>query len=190
MMRQNGPWKIKRTATKYKNDLMEVCEDEVVKPDGSPGTYATVRLKAGSSVLPVDDEGFVYLARDFRYAVGRETVETAGGAMDEGESPLDAARRELKEELGIEAGEFFELGTVDPVTSLIDSPAHLFLATGLAFKEKEQGAGENTKTVKVKLAEAVALAMRGEITHGTSCVLILRANHYLEGKSARARERA
>lgn len=189
MTKQNGPWKIKTSVMKYKNELMEVCEDEVVKPDGEPGTYATVRLKAGSSVLPVDDEGFVYLGRDFRYAVGRETIETVGGAMDEGESPADAARRELKEELGIEAENFFELGTVDPVTSLIDSPAYLFLATGLAFKEKELGSGENIKTVKITLAEAVRMVMRSEITHGTSCVLILRAKDYLERKNSRSSER-
>lgn len=182
-MRENGPWKIKSTAAKYKHELIEVYEDEVIKPDGEDGTYATVRVKPGVTVLPVDDEGYAYLARDFRYAVGRETVEVVGGAIDEGEAGIDAARRELKEELGIEADDFIELGQIDPMPSLIDSPSYLFLAVrNLKFKDKELEGGENVKTLKVTLKEAVRMAIGGEITHGSSCALILRASDFLENE--------
>ena len=180
-MRENGPWKIKSTTAKYKSELLDVYEDEVVRPNGEPGTYATACVKPGVSVLPVDEDGFVYLARDFRYAVGRETIEAVAGGIDEGEPEVEAARRELKEELGIEAERFIELGQVDPMPSLVDSPSHLFLATGrLSFKEKELEAGENVRTVKLKLSDAVRMVMQSEITHGSSCVLILRANEYLK----------
>lgn len=185
-MRENGPWKIKATEARYKSELIDVYEDEVIKPNGEQGTYSTVRVKAGVCVLPLDDEGFVYLARDFRYAVGRECIEAVAGAIDEGETGEAAARRELKEELGIEAADFVALGFVDPMPSLVDSPSYLFLAKGrLKFKEKELEGGENVKTVKVKLPEAVRMAMRGDITHGSSCVLILRANDYLQGGKSR-----
>lgn len=180
-MRENGPWKIKSTTRKYESELIELYEDEVIKPNGEPGTYAIACVKAGVSVLPLDEEGFVYLARDFRYAVGRECIEAVAGAIDEGESTEEAARRELKEELGIEADDFIELGQVDPMPSLVDSPSHLFLATGnLKFKEKELEAGESIRTVKLKFPEAVRVVIEGEITHGSSCVLILRANDYIE----------
>jgi 8-oxo-dGTP pyrophosphatase MutT (NUDIX family) len=183
VMKENGPWKIKSTTAKYRSELIELYEDEVIKPNGEPGTYAVARITPGVSVLPLDDEGFVYLARDFRYAVGRECVEAVAGGIDEGEPGVEAARRELKEELGIEAQDFVALGQVDPMPSLVDSPSHLFLALGrLKFKEKELEAGENVRTVKVKLAEAVGMVIRGEITHGSSCVLILRANDYLQRK--------
>jgi 8-oxo-dGTP pyrophosphatase MutT (NUDIX family) len=180
-MRENGPWKIKSTKAVYESELIELYEDDVIKPNDEPGTYTTVRVKAGVSVLPLDEEGFVYLAGDFRYAVGRETIEVVGGAIDEGEERADAARRELKEELGIEAEDFIEMGQVDPMTSLIDSPSYLYLARGpLRFKGKELEGGENVKTKKMKLSEAVRMVMRSEITHGSSCVLILRTKDYLE----------
>jgi ADP-ribose pyrophosphatase len=180
-MRENGPWKIKSTTAKYKSELIELYEDEVIKPNGEHGTYAIARIKQGVSVLPLDEEGFVYLAKDFRYAAGRETVETVAGAIDEGEPGEEAARRELKEELGIEANEFVALGKVDPMPSLVDSPSYLFLAKGrLKFEEKELEAGENVRTLKVKLADAVRMVIEGEITHSSSCVLILRANDYLQ----------
>jgi 8-oxo-dGTP pyrophosphatase MutT (NUDIX family) len=184
-MRDNGPWKIKSTTAKYKSELIELYEDEVIRPNGEPGTYAFARVKPGVSVLPIDEEGYVYLARDFRYAVGRECIEAVAGGIDEGEPEVDAARRELKEELGIEAERFVALGRIDPMPSLVDSPSHLFLATGrLRFKEKELEAGENVRTVKVKLSEAIRMVMQGEITHGSSCVLILKATDYLQHENA------
>lgn len=179
MNKKHGPWTIKGSERKFRHRLIEVYEDEVVRPNGEPGVYATVRVKEGSSVLALDAEGFAYLASEFRYAVGRDSIETVGGAIDEGERPVDAARRELREELGIEAADFVALGTVDPITSIVDSPSNLFLARDLRFVEKRQEGSERIKTVKVKLEEAVRMALDSRITHGASCVLILRAHHYL-----------
>src|SRR5918998_2636517 len=98
-MKQHGPWKIKKTESRFKNHLLEVFEDEVIKPDESEGSYATVRIKDGAAIIALDDEGYAYLIKEFRYAMGREDVEVVGGAIDEGEKPIEAARRELNEEL-------------------------------------------------------------------------------------------
>lgn len=181
MKKKHGPWTIHGSELKYRHKLIEVYEDEVTKPNGETGEYAFVRVKPGASVLDVDEEKFVYLIREFRYAVGRESVEAVGGAMDEGETPEEAARRELKEELGITAQKLTPLGQVDPMTSMIDSPSHLFLATKLSFGEKEQEGGESMQTVKMPFDEAVEKTLAGEITHGSSCVLILRARNHLAG---------
>jgi 8-oxo-dGTP pyrophosphatase MutT (NUDIX family) len=175
MTRKHGPWTIKETTQKYRHKLMEVYEDQVIKPDGSHGIYATVKVNPGVSVLALDEDGAAYLAREFRYAIGANSLEVVSGAIDDGEQPIDSARRELKEELGIEAGEWTELGRVDPITSIINSPSSLFLARDLTFKEKEQEGSERIEVVKVSLGEAVRMVIDSEITHGTSCVLILRA---------------
>lgn len=180
MAQKHGPWTINETTVRYRHDLLEVEEHAVTRPDGRPGTYAVARIRPGASALALDADGFVYLAREFRYAVGRETVETVSGAIDEGEEPQEAARRELREELGIEAGRLTPLGQVDPMPSVVESPAHLFLATDLNFVEKRNEGSERIRTVRVTLDEAARMALAGEITHGSSCVLILRARHHLE----------
>jgi ADP-ribose pyrophosphatase len=164
---------------------MAVARDEVIRPDGAPGTFAVVHIKAGISVLALDDEGFVYLTEEFRYAVGRHTLEVVSGGADAGEDPLAAAQRELKEELGIEAAEWIDLGRVDPFTSMLLSPTRLFLARRLRFGDHAPEGTEQIRCVKMPLDEAVEAVMDGRITNGPSCVLILKANRWLhEGRTA------
>ncbi len=163
---------------KYLGEEMEVREDEVIGPDGKRRSQPTVKIKASVTILPVDDDRAVYLAREFRYAVGRECLEAVSGSVEEGETPVEAARRELREELGIEADEWIELGRVDLTTSRIDSPSTLFLASGLSFTEKKEE-GARIVTVKMPLNEAVGKALGGEITHGASCALLFRAYYRL-----------
>ncbi|HEY0128443.1 MAG TPA: NUDIX hydrolase, partial [Rubrobacteraceae bacterium] len=153
MPKKHGPWTINDSSRKYESELVELYEDRVVNPAGKQTTYTTVKIKAGVSVLALDEEGFVHLSREFRYALGRESIEVVGGAIDDGEEPPEAARRELREELGIEAEDWTELGRSDPMTSIVDSPAHLFLARNLSFREPDQDSGETIRRHKVSFEE-------------------------------------
>ncbi len=180
MPRMNGPWTINESIPKYKNPWIDVREDQVIRPDGKPGIFGVVTMKGGVSVLPLDENGFVYLTQEFHYAVGEETIEVVSGGIDEGETPLQAAKRELVEELGIEATEWTDLGLVNPFTAVVYSPANLFLAQNLSFSKSNQEGTETIKLVKVKLEEAVHMVMESKITHGPSCVLILKAKNYLK----------
>jgi 8-oxo-dGTP pyrophosphatase MutT (NUDIX family) len=184
MKRMKGLWLVEETIQRYKSAWLEVCEDKVIRPDGQAGSFATVKMKPGVSVLAVDEDAEVYLTSEFRYAVERDSIEVVSGAIDEDELPPVAARRELREELGIEAAEWVGLGSVDPLTSIIHSPASLFLARKLSFVEPERESTETIRVVKVKLSEAVRMVMESEITHGPSCVLILKTNHLLNTQKA------
>lgn len=175
MERKNGPWTIKSTQNPYKDKFIEVYADEVLKPDGEPSTYATVQMKPGVSVLPIDPDGQVYLVKQFRYAVGRETIETVSGGVEKGEPLLESVQREVSEELGIEAEEWIHLGVCDLDTSIINSQANLYICRGLSFSEPHRESTEQMQTLKMPLEEAVQKVMNSEITHGQSCVLILKA---------------
>ncbi len=177
-MRKNGNWTIKDTKTVFENDHFKVLEDEVVRPDGQDSKYATIRFPAGASVLPIDENDFVYLTEQFRYALERKDLEAASGAVED-ESILETAKREAKEELGIEAEEWTNLGKTVDNTSITNSTAHLYLARRLTFGEPKPENTEEIQTVKMKLEKAVQKVMNGEITHSQTCVLILKTNQYL-----------
>jgi ADP-ribose pyrophosphatase len=178
-MQQHGPWQIVRSHAIYKDAWLEVRKDDVIRPDGAPGTHGVVLLKPGVSVLALDDERHVYLTEEFHYAVGRQTIEVVSGGCEIEESPIEAARRELEEELGIIADEWIALGVFDPFTTMLSAPAELFLARRLTFGETRQEGTENIRCVRVAFDEAVAMVMEGRITHGPSCVAILKAARLL-----------
>jgi ADP-ribose pyrophosphatase len=177
---RHGPWQILDSHEVYRDPWIDVRRDNVTRPDGKPGTHCVVRMKAGVSVLPLDDEGFVYLTEEFHYAIGRVGLEAVSGGMEPGESPQETAQRELEEELGVCAEQWTSLGSVDPFTTIIVSPVELFLARGLRFVPSAQEGTEQIRLVKVAFAEAVQWVMEGKITHAPTCVLILKSHRCLQ----------
>ncbi|HEX9424268.1 MAG TPA: NUDIX hydrolase [Pyrinomonadaceae bacterium] len=184
MTRMKGLWLVEESVQRFKNAWLELSEDKVVRPDGKPGTFATVRMKPGVSVLAMNDLAQVYLTSEYRYAVERESIEVVSGGIDEDEPPHVAARRELREELGIEAAQWINLGLVDPFTSVIHSPATLFLARKLSLVRPEPEGAELIKVLKLELREAVQMVLKSEITHGPSCIVILKTYLLLNSEKA------
>ena len=178
-MKQHGPWKIRSSREVYKDPWIEVRRDDVIRPDGADGTHCVVEMKPGVSVLPLDEEGFVYLTEEFHYGVGRTTIETVSGGIERGEDARGTAERELEEELGIRAESWTDLGMVDPFTSIVVSPTGLFLARDLTFVDTAPEGTEQIRLAKVGLDEAVDWVISSKITHGPSCVLILKARLFL-----------
>jgi ADP-ribose pyrophosphatase len=178
-MKDHGPWKITGSKQVYQDPWLTLRRDQVIRPDGKPGSHVVVQVKPGVSVLPLDDVGFVYLTDEFHYAVGRNTLEVVSGGIDAGEDALATARRELAEELGITAARWTTLGVVDPFTSTVTSPTQLFLAEGLTFGDHAREGTELIRSVRTSLVDAVAAVQEGRISHAPSAVLILKT--YLRG---------
>lgn len=182
-MINNGPWKIKKSEEKYKNPWISVREDIVIRPDGKKGICGVVDMLNGVYILPLDDEGYVYIIDQFRYVMGRNIIETAGGSLKKTEDPLETAKRELLEETGITAGDWIFLGTIHPLTAVVKSSSNLYLAKNLNFFQASPEGTEKIKVIKVKLEEAIRMVMDGIINSGPSCTLILKVNEYLKSLS-------
>jgi len=171
-----GPWTIVQRIEVYRDPWMTVCLDNVLRPDGAPGTYSTVRIKPGVCVIPVADDGTCYLTKEFHYAVGRDTIEGISGGIEEGETAEIAAARELQEEVGIIAGRLFPLGIVDPLTAALASPTKIFLANDLRFTNTSMESTECIERVALPFDEVLRMVIDNEITHAPSCVAILKAS--------------
>ena len=180
-MRQRGPWIVHDTSERFKNKFVAVSEDSVTEPDGRRGTYATVTLNPGVAVLAIGERGEVHLTRQFRYAIGADSVEVVAGAVEAAEDVLDAAKRELREEIGLSAESWTDLGTINMDTSILCCPVQLFLARGLRRVGNDPDPSENIQPLTMPFEEAVAMVHEGAITHAPSCVLILKAVRALQG---------
>lgn len=171
----HGPWKIKETDEVYVDPFVRVRVDQVVRPDGGDGQHVVVSMKPGVCVLAMDDDRQVYLTREFHYGVGRYSIEAVSGGVEPGEDPDLTARRELQEEIGIEAREWNFISTIDPFTTIVVSPTRLYLATGLSSVPRDPEGTEVIETVVMPLDDAIMMVNRGEITHAPTCVALMHA---------------
>jgi len=170
----------------HKGRLVTLREDTVVLPHGTQDLYENVQIKDGSSTLAIADNEDVWLVREWKYAQGGPTIEVISGGMEVGETPEQTAHRELREEAGLIASELIPMGTVDPFTTMLRCVNHLFIARGLTEVGHQREEGEVMETFRVPLSEAVRMVMDGEITHGSSCVVILKAARWVNSGSVQS----
>lgn len=177
-MSKRGEWEVKKSKLIYQNPWIAVREDSVIRPDGGKGIYGTVEIKPGAVVMPLDSEGNIYLLKSYLYAINESILTVAGGGIDEGESAMEAAQRELKEEMGISAQKLTSFGIYHQSDAgIIDSKTEIFLAEDLEFGEADREGTEVLRRIKMTLDDAVQKVLNGEISHPLTAILILVVHH-------------
>lgn len=175
-LRKRGPFRILATRGVYRNRWIRLREDVVIRPDGTRGLFGIVeRLSSGVTVLALDKNGEVYLVREYKYGVGTNSLELISGGLDRRETPLQGAKRELREETGLVARTWVACGRIDPLTTILSAPVYLFIAKDLEMGENNSDPGELVHIERRPLSRAVKLVLNGKITHAASCLLLLKA---------------
>jgi 8-oxo-dGTP pyrophosphatase MutT (NUDIX family) len=171
---QSNPWTTLDRRPVYENPWISVREDRVLRPDGTPGIYGVVHFKnAAVGVLPVDDEGRVWLVGQYRYPLDVYSWEIPEGGGPEGEDPEETARRELREETGLAADRLELLATAHLSNSVSDEVAYIYRATGLRPGASAPEGSERLHVRRVDWDVAWAMLRRGEITDSMSVIALL-----------------
>lgn len=175
MLPPESPWITHKTRPVYENPWIGVTESEVTNPGGGAGIYGVVHFKNRAiGVVPVDEDGFTWLVGQFRYPLNTYEWEIPEGGCPTGESPLDAARRELEEETGLRAGRFrLLLDGIALSNSVTDERATIYLATDLTAGIANPEESEALLIRRLPLSEAIAMVSRGEITDAISVIALL-----------------
>ena len=159
----------------YENAWITVWHDEVSRQDGSPGIYGVVHFgNLAAGVVALDDDDRIMLVGQHRYTLDRESWEIPEGGVPPTETALEGIQRELREETGLEAREWRELGRLDLSNSVTDEEAVLFVARGLVQGEATPEPTEALTVRWVPFGEAVAMTRDGRITDAISVAAILR----------------
>ena len=168
-----NPWLTISSKRIYDNPWIIVREDRVVRPDGQSGIYGVVHYKnIAVGVLALEDD-HIYLVGQYRYPLKRYSWEIPEGGCPEGEEPLLAAQRELREETGLEAARWQMLGEAHLSNSVADEYAVWFVATGLVPGEVRPEGTEKLSVRRVLLSEALTMALDGEITDALSLLALM-----------------
>ena len=173
---EENPWTTLSRRTVYENPWIHVVEDQVLNPQGGPGIYGVVQFRNRAvGVIPVDPEEHTWLVGQYRYTLDRYEWEIPEGGAPEGESLEGAARRELREEVGLEAAELrLLLSGVQTSNSVTNEEGYIFIATGLTFCGAEPEPTEQLQIRRIPLEEAFRMAETGEIRDALSIAGLLR----------------
>ena len=159
----------------WENDWMGVYEDDVINPGGGRNLYGHIRFKNRAvAIVPLDDDGNTWLVGQDRYTLGEWSWELPMGGAPLDEDPLDAAKRELREETGLTATDWSELMRLHTSNSITDEVGVVFVARKLTQGATEFEETEDLEIRKLPLAEAIAMARSGEITDAISVAALLR----------------
>ena len=129
------------------------------------------------AIVPVDRTGHVTFVRQERVAAGGKLLEIPAGGVEEGEAPLETAKRELREETGLHGGEWVEVATFFTTPGFVDEKMHLFLATELEQGEASPEGSEDIELVRVPVHEVPDLVEEVEDGKTLLGLLFLLRSH-------------
>lgn len=164
-----NPWQTLNSAVRYENPWLAIRHEEVVTPAGTPGIYGVVSFKNKAvGVIPLDEAGNTYLVGQHRYPLDEYSWEIPEGGSPLGTDPLESAKRELKEETGLEAHQWTKIARIHTSNSATDEEGFLYIAEGLVQGDHEPEDTEDLRIWKLPLAEAVDMVMTSRITDALS----------------------
>lgn len=172
---QKNNWKILTENVKYDNPWIKVTEFDVITPGGTNGIYGKVHFKnLAIGIIPIDKERNIYLIGQYRFVLEQYSWEIPEGGGLIGIDPLISAKRELKEETGLEAAGWTKILEMHLSNSVSDELSIVYLATDLTQGVAEPEETEELDLIKIPFEEAYQKVLQFEITDSMTVAAILK----------------
>lgn len=168
-----------KSETYYRGRAFNVRRDKVRTPDGVERDMDIVQHVGAVTLLPLDEEGRIWFVRQYRHAAGQELLELPAGTLEPAEAPEVCAGRELREEIGMAAGELRKLGEFFLAPGYSTEYMHVYLATKLTPSPLPGDADEFLSVVAYPVEQVFNLVKSGQLQDAKSLAALLLAREYL-----------
>ena len=160
----------------FKGKVLDIVKDTVELPNGAMATREMCLHIGAVCVIPLCNDGTVIMERQYRYPHSAELFEIPAGKLNfKGEDPLEAAKRELREETGAVAEKYTDLGEMIPSPAILGERVRMYLAENITFTERELDEDEFLDVERVPLEKLYNMVMSGEIADAKTQICILKA---------------
>lgn len=163
----------------FQGKVFDIRRDHIKTPSGRLAKYDVIEHHGSVILVPIDSAGNVHFVRQYRHAVGGELLELPAGTLEEGEEPLECARREIREEIGMAALNMREIGSFYLVPGYSTEFMYAYLATGLQENPLPPDADEYLQVERIPFVKALEMARKGEISDSKTLAALLLAQNYL-----------
>jgi len=171
-----------KSQTVFSGNLLTVYRDEVILPDGRPGSREYIIHPGAVVAIPWIGAGRIILERQYRYPMKKEFWELPAGKLTPGEDPLQAVQRELLEETGYIAQHWRLLGYIHPCIGYANEEMTLYLAENLTLTQSHWDDDELIEVIEMTLDDALDAIRRGLITDAKTMVGLFWAEKWAQGK--------
>ena len=165
---------------KYEGRRISVRLEHVRLPDGTESTRDIVDHPNACVILAIDADGNALFVRQYRKAPEMELLELPAGVMDPGETALETAQRELREETGYAAGEMIELGSFYSAPGTMTELLHAFLARDLRYDPLPSDEDERIELERMPFDQAVLAAREGRFQDAKTLASLFLAQPLLD----------
>ena len=174
-MTKRGPWTTLNEELRYETPWIAVSHHDILDPSGTQGIYGTIHFKnIAIGIVPLDEELNTWIVGQYRYPIQAYSWEIPEGGGKRDIPPIDSAKRELREEVGIEASRWSEVLRMDLSNSASDEHAVIFVAQGLTFHAPQPDHDEELEQRKLPFAELFQMVKRGEVRDSLTVAAVMK----------------
>lgn len=166
--------------TIYQGKILNLRVDVAGLPNGKEAPREFVEHNGGVTVAALTDDAKLIFVRQFRYPYMEEVLELPAGKLEKGEDPLEAGKRELREEAGVTAEQYINLGEFYPSPGYTNEVIYLYGARNLTQVEQELDEDEFLNVEYISLDKAVDMVLSNEIKDGKTQAAVLKLAALIE----------
>ena len=166
--------------TIYQGKILNLRVDVAGLPNGKEAPREFVEHNGGVTVAALTDDAKLIFVRQFRYPYMEEVLELPAGKLEKGEDPLEAGKRELREEAGVTAEQYINLGEFYPSPGYTNEVIYLYGARDLTQVEQELDEDEFLNVEYIPLDKAVDMVLSNEIKDGKTQAAVLKLASLIE----------